>query len=95
MVNINATTPQLKLVKQWLEAHASRDIDKVAPIISKNFKFQAFPKTTDIPEEAKEGHLQRYRGILGALTNVEVRTQHWRTTVRVTICHLDGHSRSD
>ena len=76
MVNINATTPQLKLVKQWLEAYASRDIDKVAPVVSKDFKFQTFPKTADIPEEGKGAHLQRYRGILSALTNVEVRTQH-------------------
>ena len=78
MVNIDATTPQLKLAKQLVEAYTSRDIDKVASLISKDFKLQTFPKTTDLPDEAGGAHIQKYGPILAALTKVEVRTQHQR-----------------
>ena len=82
MINFDATTPQLKVVKQWLEAYTSRDVDKVAPFVSKNFKFQTFPKTIDIPEEAQGVHFQRYRVLLGALTKLEVCIEHYRTTFK-------------
>ena len=78
MVNIDATTPQLKLVKQLLEAYISRDIDKVVPFISKDFKFESFPKTADLPDEAGVAHIQRYGPILTALTKAEVSIQHHR-----------------
>ena len=76
MANIDATTPQLKAVKKWVEAYTTLDVDKVGPVVSKDFKFQSFPKTVDIPDEPKGAHIQKYRGVLTAMTKLEVRFQH-------------------
>jgi len=84
MINIDATTPQLKAVKDLIDAYCSLDISKIEPFISKNFKFQTFPKTIDIPEEAREVHIERYRGILAAVAKLEVRIQHRRTALKLT-----------
>lgn len=73
MVNINATTPQLKLVKSVVEAYRSRDLVSSGSIFSKNFKFQSFPKTPDHVEETKGQHLENYGGLLSSFTKMEVR----------------------
>jgi hypothetical protein len=57
MANIDATTPQLKLVKQFYDAYISLDIKNVEAHISKNYKFQTYPKVDHMPEESKGEHL--------------------------------------
>ena len=88
MVNIDATTPQLKAVKRWLEGYTSRDMDEVASVISKDFTFQSFPRTIDIPEEAKGAHIQKYKPILAALSKLEVRIHRWITVFKLADLHL-------
>ena len=73
MVNINATTPQLQLVKKWMEGYHSLNMDNVEPYVSKNFKYQACFHTAD---EAKGEHSERYGKVLGSMTNLEVRAQY-------------------
>lgn len=72
-ININATTPQLKLVKKWMEGYHSLNMDNVEPHVSKNFKEQACFHTAD---EAKGEHSERYGKVLGSMTNLEVRAQY-------------------
>ena len=40
-ININATTPQLKLVKKWMEGYHSLNMDNVESHVSKNYKYQS------------------------------------------------------
>ena len=84
MVNLDATTPQLKAVKGFVAAYLSLDISKAVPFISKNFKFQTFPKTIDIPEETGAAHTQRFKGLLAAMTKFEVRIHHRRSAFELT-----------
>jgi len=99
MVNIDATTPQLKVVKNLLDAYFdSLDISKAEPLLSNHFKFQTFPENIELPEEGKAAHVQRYGGILAAFTKAEVRIQHRRTAPKIADLHrplLGHHSRSD
>ena len=44
MVNIDASTPQLKFVKDMLDAYCTLDVTKAEPFLSKDFKFQTFPQ---------------------------------------------------
>jgi hypothetical protein len=78
MVNFDASTPQLKVVKNWIDAYLTFDIKNVEPPISKNFQYQAFPETTDLPKETKENHIERYGEILAGTSKAEVRIQHRR-----------------
>ena len=75
MANINATTPQLKFLKNLLDAYLTLDINKVEPFISKDFKFQTFPKIADLPDEAKEGHFERYGTLFSLMARTEVCVQ--------------------
>ena len=75
MANIDASTPQLKAVKNWIDALASVDISKVVPLISKNFKYRSFPQVIELPEihdQAKEEHIQWLEGLMASLTKIEV-----------------------
>ena len=38
MVNVDASTPQLRVVKNWLDAYTSLDTKNLEPFISKNFQ---------------------------------------------------------
>ena len=82
LTNLNATTPQLTLVKNYLDAYLTLDISKVAPFISKNYTFQTFPKTPDLPDEPKEGHFERFGPLLSNLSKAEVRIQRRRIAAR-------------
>ena len=75
MINIDATTPQLTLVKGLFDAYLTLDINKIAPFISKNYTFQTLPKIPDLPDEATGGHLERYGALLSLMNGMEVRTQ--------------------
>ena len=74
MVNFDAS-PQLKLVKNWLDAYLTLDIKNIEPFISKSFQYQAFPETTDIPTEEREKHIEKYKEVLSALSKIEVSIQ--------------------
>lgn len=79
MINIDATTPQLKATKKWIDTVCSLDISKVVPLVSKNFKYQSFPKSTDLPEvdeQTKEAHIQWLGGLMTSITKFEVCPQH-------------------
>jgi hypothetical protein len=56
MVNVDSSTPRLKVAKKWLDAFSSRDASRLGPLLSKNYKNHTFP-----PEETKEEHIRRYR----------------------------------
>ena len=72
MVNINATTPQLKAAKAVLEAYSSLNLKSSELIFAKNFRYQTFPKTTDHHEETKEEHFQKYKGVLAPYAKMDV-----------------------
>ena len=79
MANIDATTPQLQVVKKWLDAYVARDANKIAPVLSKNYKHQTFSQSVGIPDETKEQHIKRYGGLAPSIASFEVRIQHQST----------------
>jgi hypothetical protein len=74
-VNINATTPQLEVVKKALEAHNSLDINNVMPFFSKDFIFKTFPKSPDLPDLPRKAYLEKHGKFLSLFTKLEVRTK--------------------
>ena len=72
--NFNATTPQLKALKNVFDAYLTLDLANAEPLISKDFKFQTFPKIANLPDEEKGGHLERYGPLFALMTKIEVRT---------------------
>ena len=97
MVNIDASTPQLRVVKKWFEAYASLDVDKPEPLLSKDYKQQTLPKSIGLPDETKEEHLKRFRGMSPSITKLEVRIQYRGATFKLTNSYppLGHYSRSD
>ena len=72
ITNFNATTPQLKAVKKLMEAYLSLNINNIEPYILKDFKFQMFPRVTNLPDEAKGTHFKRYGPAFALMTKAEV-----------------------
>ena len=80
MANVDTNTPQLKLINQWVDAYASCDASKLAPLLSKNYKHQTFPESIGEPDETKEEHIQRFGQLGSLITKLDVRVQRQRTT---------------
>jgi hypothetical protein len=66
-LNFDATTPELKLAKRFLEAYQSFDTSNIASLVSKDYKFQMFPKIPHNPQETKEQHFEKYGALLSVL----------------------------
>jgi hypothetical protein len=83
MANSDASTPQLRTMKQWIENLVSLDMTKVEPLISRNFKYQSLPKTIDLPDQTKEAYMQWFGGLMALIVKPEVRIQRRRTTFKL------------
>ena len=66
-------TPQLKLLKDYADAYSSLYMNNVEQYMSKDFKYQTFPKIPEIPHQSKEAHIQNWRAIFSLLAKQEVR----------------------
>jgi len=72
MVDFDASTPQLRAVKNWLDAFITLDMKNVEPLLSKNFQYHPFPETADISKESGGKYLERFGGALSAASKAEV-----------------------
>ena len=74
MSNIDASTPQLKLVKDWLGAYSSHGSGGLQSYLSTNLKFQTFPlKVAELHDEVTEKRMEAYRLAFSFFTSLEVR----------------------
>jgi hypothetical protein len=81
MADFDASTPQLQTVKKWIDSFISLDISKADLLISRNFKFQSFPKSTELPEQpTKEAYIQWFGRVFALLATFSVRIHRRRTT---------------
>ena len=72
MVNIDPSTPQLAVVKKWLESYASLDTKNTEPLLSKNFQYESLPKSSDIPDQSKKTHTETWGARLSLMNKFEV-----------------------
>jgi hypothetical protein len=85
MSNFEASTPQLSVIKKWIDAYTSLDISKVEPLLAKNYQHQSFPESPDAPNETKGEHIQKWGEILAAAAKLEVRIRRQREVRRLTL----------
>ena len=83
MVNFDASTPQLKTVKKLCDAYLSLNMNDAEPFLSKNYQYEAFPESTDLPKQTKESHLQTWGGVFSLVNKHEVRIRHRRTAFKL------------
>jgi len=84
MANFGASTPQLKAVKNWLDAYCTLDMKNVGPLISKKLPISSIPRDPHIPKETGGKHIERYRDMLSVVSKFEVCIQHRRTAFKPT-----------
>jgi len=72
MVELKASTPQLKVVKKLMDAYLSLNMNDVAPLISKNYQYEALPRCTDFPKQATGSRAGRYKEIFAMVSKVKV-----------------------
>lgn len=82
-VDIDATTPQLKLVKNLFEAYQTLDLNNVAKLLSKDYKFQTFPKISEHPDETPDGHVEKYGRLLSMFTKIEAGARYQGTALNL------------
>ena len=78
MTNSDASTPQVEVVKKWLEAYFSLDIKGVEPLLSKNYQYEAFNGITDHAKFDNAGRIATSQALLSGLTKSEVSIQQRR-----------------
>ena len=83
MANGDTTSPQMKLISKLLSDYGTRDLSDVGRFLSKDFKFQSFPETTNHPEETRGEHLENWGGTLASFAKMEVRTQRQGTLIEL------------
>ena len=77
MTYFDTTTPQLKVVDRLFAAYRSCDPQNLAPSLSKNYKFQSHPKTSDLHDQTGEEHIESLRLKFAKLTKIDVYIRHW------------------
>jgi hypothetical protein len=73
MSNFDASTPQRKVYKNFMEAFLSRDVKNLQALIAKNYTFQTIPEVAKIFGET-DTSIQRHGKILAVVTKIDVRT---------------------
>ena len=81
---VNFDTPQSKALKKLHDTYASLDLNNVAPLLSKDFQYELFPKTPDVPNQTKESHLEMWGKVFSSFNKLEVRIRHRRTAFKFT-----------
>ena len=76
MVDIDATTSQMKAIKVMRDCFNSRDLRDLKPLISEDFVFKTFPKTPELADLNKEEYLLMYGTSFSSFAKVEVCVQH-------------------
>lgn len=96
-INFDTPTPQLKVTRTLLESYMTRDLSKVEPLLSKDFKYRSFPEVDHHPEETKEEHMENWGPRFSSFSKVDVRIQRRRITSKLMDCFkfLDFCPRSD
>ena len=82
MVELDTSTPQLKAIKKLADAYVSRDVNNAEPLLSKDFQYEGFPESTDLPKQTKESHLQTWKEVLITVNKCDVRIRHHRTAFK-------------
>ena len=85
MADLENSTPQVKVVKQLLDAYASLDMNNVEPLLSKNYQYEPLPESTDVPKQTKESHLQAWKEVFSSTKKLEVRIRHGRTAFKLSL----------
>ena len=75
MSYFDTSTPQLKLVDQFFEVYRSRDLNNATPLFSKNFRYRAFPKIADLPDQTGKEHIGSLGPLIASIVKLEVRVQ--------------------
>lgn len=76
MANLDATTPQSKVIKGIVDAFATRDLNNLEPILSKDLVFKTFPKVAEHPDLTKAQYLRMYGAMDALFARAEVRTKY-------------------
>ena len=72
MTNIDAKTPQLKVIKESLEGCCTLNMQKnLLPRLAKDFKSQLFPKAPELPDETGEEHVKKWGEIQALYPNLK------------------------
>ena len=85
MVDLDTSTPQLKVLKKYLDAYTSLDLNNVRPLISKYYQYEPLPESPDIAKQGKERHIQEWKEIFSFLNKFEVRIPQQRTTFKLRL----------
>ena len=81
-MDFDPKTPQLKAVKKIIDAYISLDLNNLVPLFSKDYQYEAFPKSTDLPAQTRENHLQVWGRVFSPVNKLDVRIRHWRTAFK-------------
>jgi len=72
MVNLDASTPQSRLIKKLLDGYFSLNMNNVEPLLSKDYQYELFPECAKFPKQTKESHLKLWGEVFSYKTDVRI-----------------------
>ena len=65
----SSDSPQVKLFYECTLGIQTRDLDRVANVLHKDYRYVAYPRSLGKPEQTKEEWLGQYAGIINLWTS--------------------------
>ena len=84
MSNFNASTPQIKVIKNMIDAFSSLDLGKFNTLFSKDYQYEGFNGITDLAHADNATRIATSQTLLSGLTKSEVSIQQRRTVFNPT-----------
>ena len=85
MVDFDTSTPELRLVKNLIDAYVSLDVNNVEPLLSENYTCVVLPECAGLPGGTKESNLQAWGRIFSSVNKVDVRIRRQRTASKLRL----------
>ena len=85
MRSLNATTPQLKVVKNFLDAYRTPDRKNIEPFISKNFAYHSYPKVPNVIDGPRGQYTEKFKPVLSLLKKLDVSIRRQETPFLLTL----------
>ena len=68
----SSDSPQSKLIQEWAQTFRAKDIDRIAKILHKDYRYITYPRSLGRPEQTREEWLEHIAGAFSIRSQEDV-----------------------
>ena len=77
-------SPQLKVVKRYIDSFTALDSKDVEPFLSKKVQYQAFPESAFLSDVGSGAFVEKWKGLFAAVSKLEVGIHRRKAAFKLT-----------